>query len=90
MRIEDVYDEVPYDEYLEQMFRIIKVGILLGKSNSQIAKEADLRMKGSTKYRTDIIQDLRDILESKKKRWRGKVLAHKHQKDIEKLIHKIR
>ena len=70
MRIEDVYDEVPYDEYLEQIFRIIRVGILSGKSNYQIAKEADLRPKGSTSYRTDIVRDLRDILESKKRRLR--------------------
>ncbi len=70
MRIEDVYSDVLYDEYLERVLEAIRVGILMGKPNYKIAQEANLRMPGSTKYRTDLIKELRKIIEARQRRSR--------------------
>lgn len=71
MRIEDVYNEVQYDECLERILEVIRVGILKGKSNTKIAREAGLRDEKG-RFKTEVVRAIREAAESKKRRLRRK------------------
>lgn len=50
------------------MFKEIMDGIREGLTNTEIAKKADVRMPGESKYHTKLVKELRKIYEAKKPR----------------------
>ncbi len=55
------------DENIDRFFKAFKWGLAAGLSNYEIAVNAGLRYPHETRYRSEIIKELRQIFEAKRK-----------------------
>jgi len=55
------------DENIDRFFKAFRTGLAMGWNNLEIARAAGLRYPSETRYRADLIRELRKIFEEKRK-----------------------